>query len=57
MAEEEHLCVWENSCSDYKDRYKREQARRKIGTKCPGHTVEDCKAKLANVKTAFRPCV
>ncbi|KNC24364.1 hypothetical protein FF38_04613 [Lucilia cuprina] len=53
-AVEEHPCVWEYSIPDYKDRNKREQAWRDIKENCPGHTVEDCKAKWANVKTAFQ---
>ncbi|XP_037822876.1 uncharacterized protein LOC119612766 [Lucilia sericata] len=54
QAVEEHPCVWEYSIPDYKDRNKREQAWRDIKENCPGHTVEDCKAKWANVKTAFQ---
>lgn len=50
---EEHPCIWEYSSADYKDRLKREQAWRKIAEKCPGHAVEECKAKWANIKTAF----
>lgn len=41
MAVEEHQCVWEYSWRESK-------------TKCSGHTVEDCKAKWANVTTALK---
>lgn len=53
-AVKQHPCVWEYSSGDYKDRYKREQAWREIQRDCAGHTVEDCKGKWANVKTAYQ---
>lgn len=54
LAVEQHPCVWEYSSFEYKDRYKREQAWGEIQRDCPGHTVEDCKGKWANVKTVYQ---
>ncbi|XP_005181880.2 uncharacterized protein LOC109613149 [Musca domestica] len=54
QAVEQHPCVWQYSSTEYKDRNKREQAWREIEKMCTGHTVEDCKAKWCNIKTAFQ---
>lgn len=54
QAVEQHPCVWQYSSTEYKDRNKREQAWREIEKMCTRHTVEDCKAKWCNIKTAFQ---
>lgn len=50
---EKHSCLWEYSSVDYKNRQKRENAWRDVATKCLGHDVDECKAKWANVKSAY----
>ncbi|XP_049306208.1 uncharacterized protein LOC125776711 [Bactrocera dorsalis] len=50
---EKHPCLWEYSSSDYKNRQKRENAWREVAANCHGRSVDECKAKWANVKTAY----
>ncbi|XP_017483999.1 PREDICTED: uncharacterized protein LOC108372745 [Rhagoletis zephyria] len=52
-AVESHPCVWEYSSPEYKDRQKRDSAWRNIAESFGSRNVEECKAKWANIKTAY----
>ncbi|XP_050330008.1 uncharacterized protein LOC126759318 [Bactrocera neohumeralis] len=53
QAIEMYNCIWEYSCPEYKDRAKRDKAWNDIVEKFPTQEVDGCKAKWANIKTAF----